>query len=145
MLNKTCVLTSIVAALFMAVSLKFLHFFMFINWSPFGWSSNWGVFTTEYIIQTIVNWLLLIVALSVLFAIVYIGFSFLYKIPPTISALIIGLLFVLVTEWLIHEPISLNKAIESMSIPLLAISAIVFRFIAGTAVFMKGILNESIK
>ena len=131
MLNKTFVLTSVFAALIMALALKFLHFFNFIKWSPVGWSKKWHLFTSDHFMHYIVNWLLLILALSVLFAIVYIVISFLYKIPPSISALLIGIVVVFIAEWFISKPDSLKEAIDSISIPLLATTAIVFRFIVG--------------
>lgn len=145
MLNKTLVYTSVFAALSMGLSLKFLHFFNFIKWSPVGWSKQWKLFTSEHFMHYIVNWLLLILALSVLFAIIYIILSFLYKIPPSISALILGLLFVFVAEWFIHKPDSPTRMIQSLSIPFLAVTAIIFRFITGTAVYMKEISNENPK
>lgn len=145
MFNKTLGYTSVFAALVMTLSLKFLHFFKFIKWSPVGWSKKWNLFPAEHIMHYIVNWLLLIVALSILFAILYVLLSFLDKVPPSISALILALLFVHVVEWFINKPESLIQMIRSLSIPFLAISAIVFRFISGTAVYRKEISNENSK
>ena len=122
MFNKTFIYTSVFAALSMALSLKFLHFFNFIKWSPVGWSKKWHLFTSEHFMHYIVNWLLLILALTVLFAIVYIVTSLLYKIPPSISALIIGIVFVFIVEWFISKPDTFIEAIGSLSLPLLAIT-----------------------
>lgn len=145
MFNKTFVYTSVFAALAMALSLKFLHFFNFVKWSPVGWSKRWNVFPAEHIMHYIVNWLLLILALSILFAILYAVLSFLHKVPPSISALILGLLFVYVVEWFINKPDSPVQIIRSLSIPFLAVTAIVFRFVSGTAVYKKEISNDHSK
>ena len=142
---NTTILTSVFAALLMAASLKFLHFFDFIQWSAVGWSKKWHLFTDDHIMHYFVNWLLLILALTVLFAIVYIIISFLYKIPPSITAIVIGMVFVLIIEWFISKPDTIKDTFLSISIPLLAISAIIFRFIAGTAVFMRNISTENPK
>lgn len=145
MINKTFIYTSVFAALFTTLSLKFLHFFNFIKWSPIGWSKKWKIFTSEQIMHYIANWLLLILALTVLFAIIYIVASQLYKIPPSISALIIGIVFVFVVEWFISKPDTFTEAIRTISLPLLALMAIAFRFTVGTAVFMKEISVENTK
>lgn len=134
MLNKTFVITSICAALFMAISLKFLHFFKFIKWAPTGWAKNWpAVATLHYSIK----WFLLIIGLTVIFAIIYLVTSFMEAIPPTISSIVLCAAFIILAEWIINKPETPLKAIKSMSIPLFSITAIIFRFIIGTSVFMR--------
>ncbi|MCZ2260096.1 hypothetical protein [Sporosarcina sp. G11-34] len=145
MFNKTFVYTSIFGALSMAFALKFLQFFNFISWSPVGWSKRWKIFPSNHVMHYIANWLLLILALTVLFAIVYILTSHLYKIPPSVSAILISIIFVFVTEWFISKPNTFLDLIRSLSVPLLALAAIYFRFIVGTAVYMKEISNENTK
>ncbi|WP_438310710.1 hypothetical protein [Sporosarcina sp. FA9] len=145
MLNKSLISTSIFAALLMAFALKSLHFFMFISWSPVGWSKKWNLFTADHRMHYFVNWMLLIVALTILFAIVYILTSFLYKVPPSILSLIIGVTSVVVIEWFIGKPVSLKETFLSISLPFIAIVLIVLRFLVGTAVFMKRIMITSSK
>lgn len=145
MLNKSLIFTSIFAALLMAFALKFLHFFMFINWSPVGWSKKWKLFTADHLMHYFVNWMLLIVALILFFAIVYLLTSFLYKVPPSILSLVIGVIFVVIIEWFIEKPVSLKETFLSLSIPFIVIVLIVLRFLVGTAVFMKKIVNTSSK
>lgn len=145
MLNKSLILTSIFAALLMALALKFLHFFMFISWSPVGWSKKWNLFTADHLIHYFVNWMLLIVALTILFAIVYLLTSFLYTVPPSILSLIIGITAVVLIEWIIEKPVSLKETFLSISLPFIAIVLIVLRFLVGTAVFMKKIMITSSK
>ena len=134
MINKTFVYTSIFAALFMAFALKFLHLFDFIKWSPVGWAEKWSFFPT---VHYSIKWFMLILAFTLIFAILYILLSFLDTISPSISAILFTVLIIVIAEWAISEPKSPVEALRTISIPLLSITAIVLRFIAGTAVFMK--------
>lgn len=134
MINKTFVFTSIFAALFMVISLKFLHIFKFIKWSPVSWSKKWHVFASDHFS---LKWLLLFLGLVVILAVLYLLVSFLDSIPPSISALSLSVISIILIEWLIGEPESLVKTLRSISVPLFAIIAIVLRFVTGTAVFMR--------
>ncbi|MHA6259516.1 hypothetical protein ACXYMX_06325 [Sporosarcina sp. CAU 1771] len=145
MINKTFVYTSLFAALTLAFALKFLHYFSFIKWSPVGWSKKWKLFTSDHLMHHLVNWLMLILALSVLFAIIYIVISLLYKIPPSISAIVLGLSFVFIVHWFVDHPENLIALFGSLSIPFLGVSLMIFRFITGTAVYMKETFTETPK
>ena len=134
MINKTFVFTSVFAALFMAISLKFLQIFNFIKWSPVSWSKKWHIFVSAHYS---VKWLLLFVGITIIFAILYLIISLLDAIPPSISALTLSVIAILLVEWVIKEPSTLDQALRSISIPLFAVIAIVLRFVAGTAVFMR--------
>lgn len=142
MMNKTVLWTAFFSALFMTLALKFLQLFNFINWSPIGWAKKWQLFTSFHFT---VKWILLFVVLALLFAIFYIAMSFTTSIPPSVTALLIGIIVVFAIEWTIGSPKNPVDAIKSVSIPFLAVTAIVFRFITGTAVFMKKLSDESIK
>lgn len=142
MINNTLLWTAITGALITTIALKFLQLFKFINWSPVGWAKKWHLF--EYAHQSI-KWTLLFIALTLLFAILYFVVSFTTSIPPSITALILGSIVVFTVEWTIGSPQSPVAAIKSISIPYLALMAIVFRFITGTAVFMKKFSDESVK
>lgn len=134
MLNKTFMYTSIVSALFMALSLKFLQLFDFIKWSPIGWFKKWQVLPAAHYS---IKWFFLIVVLAILFAIAYLIISLVESIPPSVSALIFTIVTIITLEWMISEPKTPIEAIRAISIPLLSITAIVFRFISGTAVYMR--------
>jgi hypothetical protein len=142
MINKTLVWTALVGAFFTTVALKFLQIFNFISWSPVGWAKKWQLFTTAHFT---IKWALLFVALVLLYAIVYFAVSFTTSIPPSITALIIGFIVVFAVEWSIGSPKTPLEAIRTISIPYLALMAMVFRFITGTAVFMKKLSDESVK
>ncbi|WP_203246937.1 hypothetical protein [Sporosarcina beigongshangi] len=142
MLNKTLLWTAFFSALFTALSLKFLHLFNFISWSPVAWVNKGIPFATGSIVF---EWLFLFVLLLVVFALLYIAVSFTTSIPPSITSLMIAILTVFAIEWTIGSPKTPFDAIQSVSIPFLAIIAIVLRFLTGTAVFMKKLSEESVK
>ena len=134
MINKTFLYTSLFSALFTTLSLRFLQLFSFIEWSPIGWTDKWPeVDSSHYSIK----WVLLFLGLFIIFAILYILSSFLVAIPPSLSAIIIGVIGIIILEWFISEPRSLSAVFRNISYPFLAIIAITLRFITGTAVFMR--------
>lgn len=134
MLNKTFVITSICAAVFMAISLKFLHLFKFIKWAPTGWAKNWSAVEA---LHYSIKWFLLIIGLTIIFSIIYLVTSFMEAIPPTISSIVLCIAFILLAEWMITKPETPLTAIKSMSIPFFSITAIILRFIIGTSIFMR--------
>lgn len=134
MFNKTFVYTSIFSAIFMTVSLSFIHLFNFIKWSPVGWTKEWRFFSSAHYS---VKWLILFLALVIIFALLYVVFSFLDAISPAVLAIVFGVIGIIVLEWFISEPKTPIEVVKSISLPLLAITAMVLRFISGTAVFMK--------
>ena len=134
MINKTFVLTSIVAGFFMVMSLKFLHFFKFIKWSPIGWSKKYQILVSAHVSA---KWITLFIGLVILFALFYLLFSFLDAIPPSILAIVCSIVILILVEWIIGGPQTFSGIVKSISIPLLSLSAIIFRFLAGTAVFMR--------
>ncbi len=142
MFNKTLLWTAFFSALFTALSLKFLHLFNFINWSPIGWAEKGMLFASTHVV---IQWALLFILLIVAFAILYFAVSFTTSIPPSVTSLIITLIAVFAIEWTIGSPETPIDAIKSVSIPFLSIIAIVLRFITGTAVFMKKLSEESVK
>ncbi|MEK5038729.1 hypothetical protein [Sporosarcina sp. FSL K6-3457] len=142
MINKTLGWTAFFSALFTVLSLKFLHLFNFISWSPVGWAKKEMLFASTHII---IHWLLLLLILMVVFAILYFAVSFTTSIPPSVTSLILAILAVFAIEWTIGLPKTPFDAFTSLSMPFLAIIAIVLRFITGTAVFMKKLSSESVK
>ncbi|MCG7336354.1 hypothetical protein MHZ95_13885 [Sporosarcina sp. ACRSM] len=142
MFKSTLFWTAICSSLFTTLSLKFFHIFNFIEWSPVGWAEKWRSFAHLHVF---IQWLLLFVGLTLLYALIYIGVSFTTSIPPSVTALIIAIIGVLAIEWSIHSPSTPSAAIGSVSMPLLALLAIVLRFITGTAVYMRKNSVEAIK
>ena len=109
MINKTLVWTALVGAFFTTIALKFLQIFNFISWSPVGWAKKWQLFPTAHFT---IKWALLFVALVLLYAIVYFAVSFTTSIPPSITALIIGVIVVFAVEWTIGSPKTPLEAIR---------------------------------
>jgi hypothetical protein len=141
-MNKTLLWTAFFSALFTALSLKFLHLFNFISWSPVGWAKKGMLFASTHIV---IQWALLMMILIVAYAILYFAVTFTTSIPPSVTSLIIAIITVFAIEWTIGSPKTPYDAIKSVSIPFLSIIAIVLRFITGTAVFMKKLSEESVK
>ncbi len=142
MINKTLLWTALIGAFFTTIALKFMQLFNFISWSPIGWAKEWSLFAYAHFT---IKWALLFVALVLLYAIVYFAVSFTTSIPPSITAILIGIVVVFTVEWTIGSPKTPLAAIKSISLPYFALMAIVFRFITGTAVFMKKLSDESVK
>ncbi len=140
--KQTLLWTAFFSALFTALMLKFLHLFNFIKWSPVGWAKKWHLFPYAHVT---IKWALLFVVLILLFAILYFAVSFTTSIPPSVTALVIGIIVVFAIEWTISSPKTPLAAIKSVSIPFLAVIAIVLRFVTGTAVFMKKLSDDSMK
>lgn len=134
MLNQTFFYTSLVAALFMALSLKMMELFSFIKWSPVGFLKNESFFPK---LHFTVQWGILFVILCIIFAIFYIVFFFLASIPPAVPAILFSIIGVLLIEWFIDSARTPVETMQSLSVPFLSIVAITLRFISGTASFNK--------
>jgi len=139
MFNQTFFYTSFFAALFMTISLKLLHKFKFIKWSPIAWTKKLQFFET---MPLSLKWVSLFIGLAIVFAILYFITSYLDTIPPSITALLFCIVIIVSIEWLISKPETPMKALKSISIPLLTVTAIVFRFIVGTSVFMRKVSRK---
>ncbi|GKV68104.1 hypothetical protein NCCP2716_06020 [Sporosarcina sp. NCCP-2716] len=125
--------TAAVAGLFSALSLKFLHIFHFVSWSPVGWMDRF-VFLTKQ--PSAVKWTVFILLLFVLHAMLYGLFTAASQLPPSVMAILMAIIVVCAVEWAVTPPASLKSAYRAVSIPLLALAAIIMRFVSGTAVFM---------
>ena len=142
MLTKTLFWTSLMGALSMVIGLKFLHLFNFITWSPIGWSKKATLFQSFHYT---LKWALLYIILALLIALIYIVVSFTSSIPQSITSIILAILIVISIEWSIHPSNTFFETVKIISIPFLAMLAIMTRFITGTAVFMKKLSLESMK
>lgn len=134
MFNRTFLLTSLFASIFMVISLSFMSLFSFIDWSPVGFLKKEALFPT---LHFMVQWGILFILLFFMFSLIYIILYYLHVIPPALSAIVLSIIAVFVIEWGIDSDRTFGTVLQSISIPLLSIVAIVFRFIAGTAVFYK--------
>lgn len=133
-MTKTMIWTTVVAALFTTASLKMLHYFNFIKWSPIGWAKKWLLFGSAHEWW---KWSVLFIILFIIFGIFYQVAVLTSRIPPSVTALCISAIAAVTIEWLIHAPTSVTEGFKTLSIPFFSILAIVSRFVTGTAVYMK--------
>ncbi|GEN84208.1 hypothetical protein SLU01_25200 [Sporosarcina luteola] len=134
MFNKTMIWTTIVASLFTLASLKVLHFFNFIKWSPVGWGKKWLFLGSSHEGW---KWIVLLIVLLLAFGIFYAAARMAVNVPPSVTAISISIIATLAIEWTILSPGTLWGGLKSISIPFFSTIAIVSRFVTGTAVFMK--------
>ncbi|WP_432358637.1 hypothetical protein [Sporosarcina sp. UB5] len=134
MFNKTMVWTTIIAALFTTGALKFLQFFNFIKWSPVGWGKKWLLFGSS---DEGWKWAILFIILFIVFGLFYALSRATANIPPAITAITVSIIAAIAIEWIIYSPQTFPEGVKKLSIPFFSIIAIVSRFIAGTAVYMK--------
>lgn len=134
--------TSLFAAVLTALSLKFLKVFHFVKWSPIGWSRKWNVLAAD---PPLVKWMVLTIVLILLFMALYSVLQFTASIPPSITSIIVAVIFVCAVEWTISRPDSFGSAYKAVSIPFLCLAAIISRFVVGTVIFMKDELTKNAK
>ncbi|WP_432355355.1 hypothetical protein [Sporosarcina sp. A2] len=134
--------TALMAAVATALSLKFLKVFHFVSWSPIGWISKSSILSG---VSPLIKWFVLGMALVILFLVLYSALQFTSTIPPSITSIVLALVFVCAIEWTISKPDSVMGSIKSISIPFLCLIAIITRFVVGTAVFMKVELQQKAK
>lgn len=132
MWNRTLVYTSLFSAIAMVFSLKFMEMFSFIKWSPIGWGKKAYLFSSMHFTT---QWGLLFVGVFIVFIVLYMIMFYLHAIPPAMSAIFFTVVGVFAVEWGIHHSKGPWDVIQAMSIPFLAVTAIILRFISGTAVF----------
>lgn len=132
MLDRTLFYTALFSAIIMLISLKFFELFSFINWSPIGWGGDTSLLPTMHFT---VKWGLLFIALFLVFILLYMIMYYLVAIPPSMSAIFFTVVLVFLVEWFISDTKTPWETIQSVSVPLLSVTAILLRFISGTAVF----------
>ncbi len=128
-------ITSIVSAIWLAVSLKFLHFLKFIDWRPVGFMKKWGIK------DAFSAWLLLIIILFVVSLIIYLLSQYSWRVPAFITSLIIGIALAIMTEWLIYDLPAEKASFKKLSIPFIVVVVITCRFLIETAIFHYGAKN----
>ncbi|ARD46828.1 hypothetical protein SporoP37_00710 [Sporosarcina sp. P37] len=135
-ITSTHVWTAIMAAVLSVIALKFLKVFKFIKWSPVGWTKKFQMFAET---PGLVKWILLWVICFVLFFILYFIARLTFKIPPTLSSLIVTVIAIFFIEWMIHvkADLTMTQFIKKISIPFACLFAMIFRFVIGTSVYMR--------
>lgn len=135
-ITSTHVWTAVMAAVLSIISLKFLQVFKFIKWSPIGWTKKLHMLTT---FPGWLKWVLLGVICFLLFFILYFIARLTFKIPPTVSSLIVTIIVIIFIEWMIHvkADLTMTQFIKKISIPFACLFAMIFRFVIETSVYMK--------
>lgn len=131
--------TAIAVALFLTVSLKFLHVFHLITWNPISFLKN--VTYVEW--STFEKWFVLFLILSVAAVILYfISVTILGK-SPLVFSLILGIIISVAIEW---EVLNLSlkwSSVKEISIPFVVIVLIALRFVAETAQYNTQTVKEN--
>lgn len=122
-------ITSIVSAIWLALSLKFLEYFNFIHWHPVGFTKKWGMK------DAFSSWALFILILFVVALILYLLMQYSWKVPAFLTSLIIGLAIAIVTEWIIYDLPAEGEAFRRLSIPFIVVVVITCRFVIETSIF----------
>ncbi|WP_303965954.1 hypothetical protein [Sporosarcina ureae] len=135
-ITSTHVWTAVMAAVLAIISLKFLKVFKFIKWSPIGWTKKFHMFATY---PSWLKWIILWAICFLLFFILYYLARLTFKIPPSVSSLIVTVIAIIFIEWIIHvkADLTMTQYIKKISIPFACLFAMIFRFVIGTSVYMK--------
>ncbi|WJY28446.1 hypothetical protein [Sporosarcina trichiuri] len=91
------------------------------------------------------KWFALFAVLLIFYILVYLIFTAAASLPPSVLSIIAALAVVCTAEWVISPPSGAKEAVRTISIPLLAIAAIIMRFVSGTAVFMRTEVDRKAK
>lgn len=126
--------TSFIAALSLTIALKFLQFFHFIDWSPVEKLESGFILTSH---QWLIKWLLLgIIIWGLCLLHMLITQAFPWQNATFISIGLTVVYIFLITQYI--QPKELEKDFwEQLSLPLLAVLAIVIRFMSGTVLFFR--------
>ncbi|MEO4052424.1 hypothetical protein [Solibacillus sp. CAU 1738] len=124
------VITSIVSAIWLAGSLKILHYFSLIDWHPVGFTKKWDIAENAFS-----SWMILILLLFIGSLILYLLMQYSWKVPAFLTSLVIGVAIAIVAEWIIYDLPAENESFQELSIPFIIIVVITCRFIIETAKF----------
>ncbi|MEK4229913.1 hypothetical protein [Solibacillus sp. FSL H8-0538] len=128
---QVSLMTSLVSAVFFAITLKLLHLFHLIKWKPVGYAKKWEMEG----VGTFGKWLLLIVALFVVAMLFYVVMQFVTRVPAIFTSFVIGLALAIVAEWVIFDYPAELTSFKKLSIPFIVMVIITLRFIFETASF----------
>lgn len=118
--------TILSSSLTFLLSLKILHVFKFIKFSPIGWAENLNVFDHAHpLVKWFILWIFIMVVIAILFAL---G-EFMKNIKMNFMAILLAVLFVWLIEWYMQKTPNIHK----FSIPLGVMIAIHLLWILETA------------
>ena len=126
------VVTSLVAAIFLTVSIKLLSIFHFIKWSPVGYTKRLDILENSH---WTIKWLFLLIIVFLIIFIFYIIMQYVQMVPAFVTSLIIGAIFALLCEWIIFDLPAEMSSFKKLSIPFMVTVVITARFVFDTAMF----------
>lgn len=118
--------TILSSSLTFLLSLKILHVFKFIKFSPIGWAENLNVYDHAH---PLVKWFILWVFVMVMIALLFALGELMKNIKMNLTSVLLAVFFVWLIEWYMQKTPNIHK----FSIPLGVIIAIHLLWILETA------------
>src|SRR4051812_44161608 len=109
MRNSVLFWTAFTSSLFIVLCLKFFRVFKFVKWNPLGWSKKYQLFAES---PGIIKWALLFLFILVVIIILYFISIATKELRPDIVSFMIGLVIVLLIEWMIQTPNDMKKYLK---------------------------------
>ncbi|MEK4426046.1 DNA helicase [Solibacillus sp. FSL K6-1523] len=133
--------TALLVTIYFVGSIKLLHLFHMIKWSPVKFMKKW-----EFIHPNMFErWLIFFIGVFVIVCIVYFLARTIIGKSPFAFSLIAGLLIAILLEFrILHLPMELNS-IKKLSIPFIIIVIIGLRVLTETAQYYRLHLTENSK
>ena len=129
---KVASITSLVSALFLALSLKGLQYLHLIKWNPIGFYKKWELFEGS---SKLFQWSFLILVLFIIGFLLFITLRYVYIIPAILSSFLLGLFLTITLEWIALDlPLQLSS-FKKLSIPFMVVVICLLRFLLETANF----------
>ncbi|MEG0385240.1 MAG: DNA helicase [Solibacillus sp.] len=133
--------TALAVTIYFVGSLKLLHLFHMIKWSPVSFMKKWEAFQPN----VFERWLIFFIGVFVLVCLVYFLARTIIGKSPFAFSLIAGLIFAILLEFrILHLPMEL-ESIKKLSIPFIVIVIIGLRVLTETAQYYRFQLSEQSK
>lgn len=125
-------ITSLVASIFLSISLKALSFFHFIKWNPIGYAKRLQIFESSH---PLYKWFFLTMVIFVTILIFYFIMQYVQLVPAFLTSLVIGGVIALISEWVIYSLPAELSSFKKLSVPFMVTVIITARFVFETAQF----------
>jgi len=129
---KVGLITSVVYAIVLAISLKGLHFFHLISWNPIGFYKKWELFEDS---SKLFHWSFLTLALFVVGFFLYMTLRYTHIIPAVLTSFLLGLIVTITLEWFLLDLPMQPTSFKKVSIPFIVVVICLLRFLLETANF----------
>lgn len=135
------IFTALAVTIYFVLSIKLLHLFNMIKWSPVSFMKKWEAFQPN----VFERWLIFFIGVFVIVCIVYFLARTIIGKSPFAFSLIAGILLAILLEFrILHLPMELDS-IKKLSIPFLVIVIIGLRVLTETAQYFRFHLTEDSK